>query len=358
MARATPSRSRAKTATPRKPKGNNKTIEPRPSPSVPGIDPHLRPPPSPPPKIDAQQIVKELEGAAATLRARAWDGKVPVTASPVEGVPLLVVSHSTPRPYWHLLTSGLWTKGFELSLRVPRAAEEGAPPAWATEVLAATLRQHADGAAMEPGQALRLPSPFTPDTDMQAVALAVDPKIGAAETEHARLTVLSVVGLCRDEERLAREWSPLGLSQVLAQFDPLLMTDPERQSLMSSPRARTAIEQRAAQEGSSLHTAWTLVSAFAKAGDAITWRLSTEAVELLIGLLKGRTGFLRPFTLRSPDGQVEVAPADAPRSNLTNSTLSLQLPHTAAKAIRSTVRPAPGTYKVPELPMMTFEVSK
>jgi hypothetical protein len=232
------------------------------------------------------------------------------------------------------------------------------PPPWAAELLAQVFRQHADGAAMEPGQSLRLTAPLTEDSDMQAAALAVDPKLGTLETAHAKLTGLAVVGLCKDEERLAREWSPLGLSQILLQFDPALITDPERQSLMSSPRARTAIEQRAAQEGSSLHTAWTPISVLAKKGDGVQWGLSPEGVELLIALLKGRTGFLRPFTLRSPDAQVEVVPADAPRATVTDHTMLLQLPHTAAKAIRSTVRPAPGTYKLPELPTLTFEVSK
>lgn len=326
--------------------------------TLPGVAPHRVPKAAPPPPITDSECTALATAALEALRRRLWAGLRPRSVATVSGVEVQAVAVGGARPFWHLLTRGLLVKGFELSLRVSRSPEETAPPAWAIEVLQHLVAAHRAGTPLENGQVVSLGGKLAPglDTEMTAVALTLDPLFGQVETPKEPVPVLAVVGVTPDEQRLVREWCPTGLLEVLAAGDRLLLTDPERQSLLSSPRARTIIETRAGREGSSMGVAWARHSSLAQRGNAIHWTLSTDAVETLTSLLKGRLGHQRPFSLRTPETRVEVRPAQACAVELERDALTLSLTQAAGQALRASLRAAPGTYQTDALPGLSVTV--
>ena len=140
--------------------------------------------------------------------------------------------------HWLLVTFGLtdlfgqdagaevsgW--GFELTMRVPRTAEQ--PPAWALSLLD-KLGQYvfgseqplAAGHRMDPG------GPITGEsgTRLTALAFTEDPQLPRIASALGRAIFLTVVGITSDELALMKATST---EQVLATLPPLLLTDPAR----------------------------------------------------------------------------------------------------------------------------------
>jgi hypothetical protein len=263
---------------------------------------------------------------------------------------------NTTPPCWLLLTQGLEHRGLVLTVRVPRTKEELAPPAWATALLQSLSTLAADRPVGD-DQSLELPGLVVPGSDLGAVAFAVDPRLAPMSTPWDTLRVLTAVGLTRDEERLVREWSPRGLLEVLAVASPLLLTDPERGSLLVSPRARAVIEQRVGKEGSSLAQMTPASSALTRTKPAgATWSLSADGVDTFIALLKGRIAHQRPFTVRGERTSLAVVPGDIAELVELDGVPTLKLSQQAARQIRSLLRGKPGRYTFDMIPAFTLEV--
>ncbi|MBL8921603.1 MAG: suppressor of fused domain protein [Myxococcaceae bacterium] len=286
-----------------------------------------------------------------------WAG-APVTVSPLEGVELRVGAVATPgRPLWWAVTRGLFAQsGLELSLRLPRGKDELTPPPFLAPVMTKLIGFAREGRLTE-GQVVEWPRPFGPgvETDLGVFALTIDPAFGTIRTAHDAVPVLLAVGLTADEARLVREWSPQGLLEVLARLDPTLSTSVERASLLSSPRARQAIEQRVEREGSSMGV---LVAERSELSgkDKATWTLDTRSCDALVSLLKGRLGHQRPFTVRSATSSVEVVPADSDAFTASGNQATLKLTQPTSRALRANLKPLPGRYRWDDLPNLTIEV--
>lgn len=248
------------------------------------------------------------------------------------------------RPHWAFRTEGLPQ---ELTLRVVKRKEDFDAPAWGTALLA-SLVERIERGDFTPAEhfTLQLPGPLAPGIASELSALLFSP----IETGWL------AVAITGDEAALVREWSPAGLVEVLGKLDPRLMTDLERPSLLQTPRARAIIEQRVAQEGSSLSSMRATVSQLTTAGPSTTWRLSADAVDTFIALLKGRIGHLRSFSVLSEGHQVEVVSADRPAIEVTAKRSTLKLSLVAARQLRATLRAAPGRYMVDALPGFTLLV--
>jgi Suppressor of fused protein (SUFU) len=321
--------------------------------TTPRVDPP-EPEPSPAAKAKAAQatFLKSWQALLARLGA--------IALAPSGSVAIHQASVAGPRPSWMYLSSGLAERGLELTLRVPRSKEEVAPPPWAEAsfrdlVATATAGEVARlgaGRVLTPGLAI---APGT-GSELASFAFLPDPSLPAAGAAPAPIVPLLAVGLTHDEVRLVREWSPQGLLEVLARTDPLLLTDPDRPSLLQSPRARTAIEQRVEREGSSLATMTAAQSELHAAGGKTTWRLSADAVETFASLLKGRTGHQRPFSIHAARSTVQVVPAESPTLSVDAERATLGLSQAAARFIRSTLRATPGRYVVDPVPGLTIEV--
>jgi hypothetical protein len=259
--------------------------------------------------------------------------------------------------HWHFLTEGLAGRGFELSLRVARRKDEAHAPTWATALLVSLAARAEEGWAPDPLQCLELADGIgAGDSELTALAFAADPRLPALPGASRPTRVLAVVPVTTDEARVVREWSPVGLVELLARASPLLVTALDRPSLLSSPRARQLIEQRVEREGSSLATMTARRSQVRREGDRVTWTLSSEAVDPLVSLLKGRTGHRRPFSVVSGAGTVHVVNADTPRVEARAKELTLGVSLVAARQLRAQLKARPGTYAVELLPNFAVAV--
>ena len=286
--------------------------------------------------------------------ARVW-GPLRVQTAPVAGIEVQFVTIAGQKPQWQFISSGLLAMaGAEVAFRLVRKPEELTMPGW-VEAMFQSLVERAGSESFTEGQVIRFAQKLghgVPelDTDMQAVALGIDPRFGTPQ-------VLVAVGLTRDEERLVREWSPLALLDVLARLDPTLVTDLERPSTLVSPRSRGIIEQRVASEGSSLGVMLANESTVeGTAAEGVTWSLSVEAVETVMSLLKGRTGHLRPFAVKAKGSTVDVIPADFPSVERTFESLIIKLSQPAARQVRASLKAKPGSYRFEALPKFTLVV--
>lgn len=286
---------------------------------------------------------KKVAARSAARRSTARKHAAPVAEKPRE-VTVRATLVSGAKPYWELRTEGLST---ELWLRVAKAKEELTEPAWAHALLRSLV------ARVQKGE-------LRPDTN-QIVLLSN----GIADDHESELAGLAFTGLpqgllavpvTRDEAKVVREWSPGGLVDVLSKVDPKLVTQLDRASLLQSPRARMLIEQRIDLEGSSMSSMTAAVSRVTKAGDALTWKLSGDAVETLVSLLKGRIGHLRPFSVTSDGHRVDVVNGDAPAVEFGPKLTTVRLSLVAARQLRALLKTKPGSYSFEQLPGLTLQV--
>ena len=332
------------TPAPRKPARPAKTAQPPPAPVK--------------PQRSAAERIADLAAASETMRARIW-GEQGQPLTTMDGVTIASALLTRGRPHWHLLTFGLAPAGYELSLRVLKQKEDLAAPAWAVKLLQALVtRVQQKTLVPDVNQALVLAEGIAPgvESELSGLLFTVDPEAGVLATPYEKVPVLLAVPVTADEARVVREWSPSGMIEVLSKIDALLISDLERPSLLSSPRARALIDQRVEREGSSLATMTASRSQATGKGSEVVWTLSADAVDTLISLLKGRIGHLRAFTVLSDQGKVEVLSADKPGATVSDGTLSLKLSLVAARQIRSLLRAKAGTYTFDVLPGFTLAV--
>lgn len=310
-----------------------------------------------PPKVTLSErrglVLSALE-AAQTLQ---W-GLAPVTGASVGGVEIRVAAIARPRPFWWVRSHGLSSSvPAEVVLRVPRAPGESQPPAWSFPVLERLIAFAREG-ELAPGQIVRWPKPFGEgtETDLDAFAIAIDPSFGVITTAHDTVPVLLAVGVTNDEVRLVREWSPEGLLEVLAKLDPTLSTTLDRASLLASPRARQAIEQRVEREGSSMGVLQARVCEGVVNKTSLSWKIDVDTADAILSLLKGRIGHQRPFIVRAATFELEFQPGDAPALTFDRLKATLKLTQTMARNLRATLKARPGTYTWEGLPALSLEV--
>jgi suppressor of fused-like protein len=173
-----------------------------------------------------------------------------------------VIAHRHPDGHHHYVTIGLtelghkvsdleasgW--GFELTMRAPPTAT-GDPPRWPVRALR-ELASHVVEARspLASGHHLDLGGPLDSDAAaFTALAVTTDPELGTARLSTGIMTFLQVVGLHADEEALVTGWSVPAFLAALGQQDPLLLTRPDRSSLLADPSTKSTLESRARDEG-------------------------------------------------------------------------------------------------------------
>lgn len=249
-----------------------------------------------------------------------------------------------PRPYWELRTEGLAT---ELFLRVAKARDELAEPAWSRALLTSLVTRVQNGELTpDVNQVVLLSSGIAEGTESELAGLAFTPIPQG----------MLAVPVTRDEAKVVREWSPSGLVDVLSKLDPKLVTQLDRPSLLQSPRARALVEQRIDLEGSSMSSMTASTSRVTKTGAELTWKLSSDSVETLISLLKGRIGHLRPFSVVSDGHRVDVANGDGALIEFSPRSTTVKLSMVAARQLRAQLKTKPGSYSFEQLPGLTLQV--
>jgi hypothetical protein len=118
--------------------------------------------------------------------------------------------------------------GFELTMRLPAAPAEEAPPAWALNLLSklseyvySSSQPFAEGHRMSPG------GPITggPGTRLTALAFAPDPQLPPISTPNGSVDFLAVVGITAEELADMKSASTDAVLHRLREDDPLLRTD-------------------------------------------------------------------------------------------------------------------------------------
>ncbi|MGV3620200.1 MAG: hypothetical protein ACO1OB_05265 [Archangium sp.] len=235
----------------------------------------------------------------------------------------------------------------ELFLRVARQKDELNEPAWAKALMTSLVtRVQNDELTPDVNQVVLLSTGIADGQESELAALAFTPVDGG----------MLAVPVTRDEAKVVREWSPSGLVDVLSRVDPRLVTQLDRPSLLQSPRARQLIEQRIDLEGSSMSSMTANTSRFTKLGTELTWKLSSDAVETLVSLLKGRIGHLRGFSVVSDGHRVDVANGDGAAIEFTPKVTSMKLSMVAARQLRAQLKTKPGSYSFEQLPGVTLQV--
>ncbi|GAA2556250.1 hypothetical protein GCM10010435_28620 [Winogradskya consettensis] len=209
---------------------------------------------------------------------------------PLDGVSFY--PRDEPVPHWHIVGYGMselystdagdcdisgW--GFEFTFRVSRAADDTEPPVWAANLLQNLARYvESSGNWFEPGHHIDANGPIRQEypTALTALAFAEDPELRTIDTPRGRVQFLQVVGLTGEEYAAARQWDTTGVLDLLAERQPLLVTDLDRAPITDDPAVRDAIGAGRARDGSS--TGLLLVAGFGWSDEGDMVRLTFEAV--------------------------------------------------------------------------------
>ena len=268
-----------------------------------------------------------------------------------------------PPAHWHFVSYGLselYEKetdepdvsgfGFELTLRL-RRGDEAEPPAWAVELLQNLARYVFDtGNVFEAFHQFDLGGPIARgvDTRLEAVVFARDAELAPLPTPFGRVELLQVVGVAADEYDLLKDWGTEPFLQAFAESEPMLVTDPQRRSLLDEPERAAELRRRVVRDGSSLGGVF-VAHARCKRGataGAIELELGAAAVDDLVRLVRGRTLYGREFFLKSDEALIWVRAEERATAELDGETLELGLDRAAAEELARTVKPARGTYQL------------
>ncbi|GAA4977132.1 suppressor of fused domain protein [Actinoplanes utahensis] len=280
-----------------------------------------------------------------------------------------------PVPHWHIVTYGMsdlyerdedaeeteesgW--GFEFTMRVARAAGETEVPYWAANLLQNLARYvFGSGNWFEPFHHLNANGPLRQDHDtlMTAITFAEDPELGTIATPHGRLQFLQVVGLTTDEYDAVRQWHAEGLLALLAERNPLLVTDLDRPSALDDPVIRAAAEAGRERDGSS--TGMLMIAGFRWSADEDgTIRLSFKEINApqVPAGVKDRLPYGRELWLDGDDRtRVKLIPAAAYAVRQPgDGVLELDLPEAAFTALPDLT--VPGVHPVPGTDRLVIEV--
>ena len=147
-----------------------------------------------PVEVTPEEKKRALIAGAEGLRQKLW-GSTGTVVSRVEVKPESrvqggqdVTIHcglvSRGRPHWHLLTEGLGTRGYELSLRVQKEKDEFGPPAWASALLSTLIsRANAGQLSADTNQVMVLAQGVAPGTDSELFGVIFTPDPEAPGTD-------------------------------------------------------------------------------------------------------------------------------------------------------------------------------
>jgi hypothetical protein len=233
-----------------------------------------------------------------------------------------------PFPYFLLVTVGLSDPdqgpceageagyGVELVLRVPRTLEQTTPPRWMTALLKTIARYvRSSGAKIRPHDSFDLQGPITrapfpeaerdeqPRTRLVGLAFALDPEIGEVRLRKGRVRYLALYGVHLDELRCIQDWTAARFLELVRSRDPLLITDPKRNTWMEDRHFAEDVDEGARADGSSL-AVLPVVGLGYDIDDAGRLMIGFHgtSVEGVASVLRRRLLYGRPFWLHTRKG--------------------------------------------------------
>ncbi|WP_436788051.1 suppressor of fused domain protein [Yinghuangia sp. YIM S10712] len=166
---------------------------------------------------------------------------------PLDGISVYRRDH--PAPHWHFVGYGmseLYEKetddpeisgfGFEFSLRVARRDDNDEVPMWAAVMLQRLASYVVDNRPFAPGHTIHVaPGTFGVDTETElaALAFAVDPDLGIIDTAHGQVAFLQVAALTEDEYAAAKGGHTRAVLEAIAsRTNSLHLVDTARTTLI------------------------------------------------------------------------------------------------------------------------------
>lgn len=296
-----------------------------------------------------------------------------------------------PVPHWHFVTYGfseLYAKesddpevsgyGFELTFRLaiePGSAAEATdadaePPVWALNFLQNLARYvFQSGNVFRDGDWMTANGPIAlgQATQICSMGFATDPELAKPlATPNGSVAFLQVVGLTLDEERAAKQWRTRNLLDVLAPHMPLWVTDLARGSLLANPAVKQQVEEGSRRDGSSSGFLFTDVLGLAQTKRLLRKPLTqitvgARQVDELVALLPLRLPFGRTLRVAGHQWQLLLQPAEAENAVewLANDEGAvLHLTNATVQQLAQTLQPRAGTYVLPLLPGVQWQVEK
>lgn len=169
-------------------------------------------------------------------------------------LPAISVCEAGGPDHWHFVTYGLTELfekssknaelsgfGYEVTLRLPRTAQEAQPPAWALSFLQAIGHYVLSGSGvLDSGHIIDLGGSLMPahagDTLLRGVVVLPDPTFGKVDTPFGSVLFLQLYGLTQDELTALSDWDMERKVGLVQEIDRLAITDPARAPLAQNPR--------------------------------------------------------------------------------------------------------------------------
>ena len=317
---------------------------------------------------------KAVDAAVAAL----YEGQEPMDlATMFPGTvsdPLKGVSVFRARGFWHLVTCGLADRpvrkggqgsrlGFELSLRVVRAAEDDKPPPWAGSLLKKLAKYAARARRpLATGHYMGLPETVTgaPGCRLVALLFADDPDTPQVKTPAGTVRILRVYGATPDEARAAQDWDGVKLVEQIVKKNPLLVTDPHRVCLLEDQFFAERVEGGIRRDGSSTGGTYARAITWEAENDKLRVCVSYDEVEALQRMLRGRLPFERPYELAGKERKVTFCVASKSMwQDAGNGLAMVGLSRDLAERMMKTFQDAgAGTYEWSEFPGLVIQVGE
>jgi suppressor of fused len=289
---------------------------------------------------------------------------------PLQGIS--VYKNFEPLPHFHYVTYGfseLYEKesenaevsgfGFELTFRLACGTDGEEPPVWALNFLQNIARYvFSTGNPLAENHHIDLNGPIAlgRETEIGFIALVKDPQLGEIESENGRVTFLQIVGLCKDEYELIKDWDCGRMLEHVGSHWPLLITDLARKSILSDTALAAEIRAQAEREASSQGAVYVTTAEWETKHDSLLITLAATAVLDLIKMLKSRLSRGKPFAVYGRQQGVVFAPDahDGWKTDETSATVSLS-DYSIAEMLGS-LKPERGHYRWRRLPYLVIRV--
>lgn len=282
-----------------------------------------------------------------------------------------------PVPHWHFVTYGfseLYAKesddpavsgfGFELTMRLARAADATEPPTWAVNFLQNLARYvFGSGNAFKPGDHMDLNGPISlsEPTGIVAIGIASDPQLPGVDTPNGRLEFLQVVGLTADEFSAAKRWNTNGVMALVERRHPRRVIALDRRSVLEDPAIKAEADAGAARDGSSTvilfndKTCWNEDRGFLSRTRVVVTMGANPAREMS-GILPGRIPHGRALVLCSKDQTIDISPGGSSGWSIEGTRLKVSLTSTQAVDLAARLASGVGSFKLGGLSGVVFEV--
>ncbi|MBS0263271.1 MAG: suppressor of fused domain protein, partial [Planctomycetes bacterium] len=167
---------------------------------------------------------------------------------------------------------------------------------------------------------------------------------------------LQLVGICGDEYELVQDWDCSRMLQELAKVTPALVTDLNRKSILADPERAARIRQQAQQEGASTDSLFVTHATWKASGKKLHISLGASAVVAILRRIGTRLLHEREFAAWCDEQGIAFEPAPTSGWTTEDGLAILQLTPAAGQELLKVIQPQRGTYRLTELPTVTFEV--